>query len=55
MEIGSGFVIFGEIVAASIWEDILSAEKEKEYSLLDQIVFLEDNVFARINKISRLK
>jgi len=50
-EIGSGYVIFGEIVAASIWEDILNARPEDRYELLDQIVFLEDNLFSRINRI----
>ena len=54
-EVGSGFVIFGEIVAASIWEKILRVDPKKGYELLDQIVFLEDNVFSRINKISSVK
>ncbi len=41
-EVGTGFVIFGEIVAASIWDEILKADPDKRYELLDQIVFLED-------------
>ncbi|MFX0097452.1 MAG: flavin reductase family protein [Candidatus Hodarchaeota archaeon] len=51
-EIGSGFVVFGEIIIASIWERILQVEYKKRYELLDQIVFLEDGMFSRINKIS---
>lgn len=50
--IGQAFVVFGEIVAASIWEDILNAEPEKKYELLNQIVFLEDKMFAEINNVS---
>jgi flavin reductase (DIM6/NTAB) family NADH-FMN oxidoreductase RutF len=47
-ELGSGFVIFGEIVAASIWDGIINADLEKRYDLLDQIVYLENNIFAAI-------
>ena len=53
-EIGSGYVIFGEIIAASIWEDILNASPEERYKLLDQVVFLEDNLFSQINKVIKL-
>ena len=49
-EIGSGFVIFGEMVAASIWGEILKAEPGKRYELLDQIMFLEDGVWGRVEK-----
>lgn len=52
-EVGTGFVVFGEIIAASIWDKILSAEDEKRYELLDQIVFLEEGLFARIDKVLR--
>lgn len=54
-EVGSGCVLFGEIVVASIWEKILGVEPEKRYGLLDQIVFLEEGMFARINKVLRVK
>lgn len=54
-EVGSGFVIFGEIVAASVWEKILAVEPEKRYGLLDQILFLEEGMLSRINKVSRVK
>ena len=54
-EVGSGLVIFGEIVAASVWEKILAVEPEKRYGLLDQILFLEEGMFSRINKVSRVK
>ena len=49
-EIGTGFVIFGEIVAASILDEILKAEPNKRYELLDQIVFLEDGVWGRVER-----
>lgn len=53
-EIGSGLVIFGEIVAASIWDKILHVEQEERYELLDQVVFLENGMFSSINKVSRV-
>lgn len=53
-DVGGGFVIFGEIVAASIWEKILDVERERRYEVLDQIVFLENGLFARVNKASRV-
>jgi flavin reductase (DIM6/NTAB) family NADH-FMN oxidoreductase RutF len=49
-DVGSGFVVFGEIVAASIWDEIMKAEPGKRYELLDQIVFLEDGVWGRVEK-----
>lgn len=53
--VGSGFVIFGEIVAASIWEEIVHAEPERRYELLDEVVFLEKNLYSRISNVSRVK
>jgi flavin reductase (DIM6/NTAB) family NADH-FMN oxidoreductase RutF len=53
-EIGSGLVIFGEIVAASIWEEILRVEPLKRYQLLDQILYLEEGVFSRVLDIVRV-
>ena len=47
-EVGSGFVIFGEIVASSIWDEIMKAEPDKRYALLDQVMFLEDGVWGRV-------
>lgn len=49
-EIGTGFVIFGEIVAASIWDEILRANRDRRYELLDQILFLEDGVYGNSGK-----
>lgn len=54
-EIGSGLVIFGEIVAASIWGDILQVDGLKRYELLDQALFLEDGVFAPIGNLFRVE
>jgi len=53
LEVGSGFVVFGEVVHASIWEEILQVEYEKRYELLDQIVFLEDSIFSSITKTAK--
>ncbi len=53
-EIGSGYVIFGEIVAASIREDILLLPPEERYKRLDEIVFLENNIFSTINNIESI-
>lgn len=51
-EMGSGFLIFGEILAASIWSEI-EAEKNKlkKYELLKQAVFQESGVFSVLNTI----
>ena len=46
--VGSGFVIFGEIVAASIGEDILAVPPQDRYRLLDQAIFLENGLYSRI-------
>lgn len=54
-EVGSGFIIFGEIVHASIWEDILQIEPQKRYELLDQIIFLEEKLFAKITSVSKIE
>lgn len=53
-EVGSGFVIFGEIVSALIWEDIVRVDYEKRYKLLDQTVYLEDGIFSQINNVSKV-
>ena len=49
-EVGSGFVIFGEIVAASIWDEIMKADPGERYDLLDQVMFLEDGVWGRVER-----
>jgi len=48
--VGGAFVIFGQIVAASIWEKIVRVECKERYALLDEIVYLEPGMFARIDK-----
>ncbi len=47
-EIGSGFLIFGSIVAASVWDEILSVPPAERYRRLDQVVYLEENLFATL-------
>ena len=53
-EIGSGFVVFGEIVAASIWDRIAAAASDEQYALLEQIVFLENNVYSVLNRTEQV-
>ncbi len=52
--IGGGLVVFGEIIHASMRENIMNADPETRYKLLDQILFLENGVFAGINDISKV-
>ena len=54
-ELGSGFVVFGEIVAASVREDIVNAPPEERYKKLDQILLLEDGVFSRVENVATVK
>jgi flavin reductase (DIM6/NTAB) family NADH-FMN oxidoreductase RutF len=49
-EIGSGFALFGEIVAASIDDEILAAPPEERYAQLGQVLFLEDGLVARLGQ-----
>ncbi len=53
-QMGSGFLVFGEIVASSIWDEILAAEQGKQYEMLDQIVFLEDRLYSTISQVRSL-
>ncbi|MFW9856518.1 MAG: flavin reductase family protein [Candidatus Thorarchaeota archaeon] len=55
-QVGSGFVIFGEIVAAHIWEDILhTKDHQKRYELLDPIISLDFGSYSTIGDISKIK
>jgi len=54
-ELGNGFVVFGEIVAAAVEEEILKGEAEKRYELLDMILFLEDGLWGRLGDVTRIK
>jgi len=55
LEVGSGFVVFGEVVAASIREDVLAARPEDRYRALDQVLALEEGVFSRIEDVATVK
>ena len=55
MQIGHAFVIFGEIVHASIWSKLLPGAVANRYQALDQIVYLENGVFASITNISTVE
>ena len=48
-EIGSGYVIFGEIVNASIWEKLLRSENK--YADLNQALFLDSKVYSTTGNI----
>lgn len=50
-EVGTGFVIFGEIVAASIWDEVLKVEEVERYRRLDLVVYLEEKRFAPIGEV----
>jgi flavin reductase (DIM6/NTAB) family NADH-FMN oxidoreductase RutF len=54
-QIGTGFIVYGEIVAASIREDILNADPLLQYKLLDQILFLESEKYARTDVVCKAK
>lgn len=50
-QIGNAIVVFGKIVAASIREDVLSAPPAERYKLLDQILFLENDLYTPISGV----
>ena len=52
-EIGSGLVVFGEIVAATVDERILEAEEGERYQRLAQALFLEDGVYSIVQRMRR--
>jgi flavin reductase (DIM6/NTAB) family NADH-FMN oxidoreductase RutF len=54
-EMGGAMIVFGEIVAASIWEDILRAKGARQYELLDQVLYLEERIASRIGEIFEVK
>lgn len=49
-EVGSGFVVFGEIIAASMRDDLVTGEPRDRYARLDQALFLEDGLIATIDR-----
>lgn len=54
-EVYRGFVVFGEIVAASVWENVLKGETlQEKYELFDQIVYLESGIYAKIINIAEI-
>lgn len=48
------FIFFGRIENVLIWDKILKAKAENRYKLLDQILFLEEKIYSRINKILKI-
>ena len=54
-EVGRGFVIFGEIVKASIWDHITKVDFAKRYELFDQIIYLESGFFCQISNLSKIE
>lgn len=55
MNVGSGLVVFGKIVAASVWDKILNQESEIAYKNLDQILYLEDNLYSNIDRVRKVE
>jgi flavin reductase (DIM6/NTAB) family NADH-FMN oxidoreductase RutF len=53
-QIGRGFVIFGEIIHATIWSKILDVDYTQRYKELDSIVYLENGLFASITNLSKI-
>lgn len=49
-EMGSALIVYGEIVAASISEEIMAADNADKYKLLDPILLLEDGLYTRLDK-----
>ncbi len=54
-EIGSGYVIFGEIVAAAVWDEVLKAAEPDRYALLDLVVYLEEKLVARVDRVQKVE
>lgn len=53
--IGSGFVVFGRIVAASVWDQIANEpEDARRYKMLDPILFLESSMFAPLAHMRKI-
>lgn len=55
MNVGSGLVVFGKIVAASVWDEILNQEPDIAYKNLDQILYLENNLYSIIDRVHRVE
>ncbi|MBN1630003.1 MAG: flavin reductase, partial [Thermoleophilia bacterium] len=49
-EVGSGLVVFGEVVAASILEEIAALDPRDRYPALDQALFLEEGLYATVER-----
>jgi len=55
IEVGSGFIIFGEIEAAWMSEEILESGRDERYGAFDQAIYLEEALFASIRHVSRIE
>lgn len=54
-EIGTGLVVFGEIVGATIDEEIAKSNPEDRYKLLNQALFLESKLYASLSDAAHVK
>lgn len=45
---GSGLIVFGEIVAASMWDQLGAGSAEQRYERLDPALFLEDGLIGTL-------
>ena len=48
--VGSGFVVFGEIVAGSISEEIANLDPPHRYSAMNQALYLEEGLYATVER-----
>jgi flavin reductase (DIM6/NTAB) family NADH-FMN oxidoreductase RutF len=53
-EVGSGLIVFGEILRVAVDEEVLNAERNRRYELLDTIFFLEGGLWGRLGEPERI-
>ncbi|HDS01398.1 MAG TPA: flavin reductase family protein [candidate division Zixibacteria bacterium] len=54
-EVGRAVIVFGEIKAASIWEEIALADTISAYKKLDQVLYMEDGIYALFDRLHRIE
>ncbi|NIP42825.1 MAG: flavin reductase family protein [candidate division Zixibacteria bacterium] len=54
-EVGRAVIAFGEIKAASVWEEIATADTVKAYQKLDQVMYMEDSIYALFDRLHRIE
>ena len=54
-EMGTALIVYGEIVAASISEEIMAAKEMDKHKMLDPVLLLEKGIYTRIAKPAKLE